>query len=111
MKELYRKGVASHPDPESCAAYREAWGEALTGERVGEVLSLEILFVWGADDVTALEGNREPVATCETGDHPTGSETLARAETHRTGTGRSRDWPWQMAPRSALGTRKGHASR
>ena len=31
MKESYRKGVAIHPDPESCVASCEAAIEALTG--------------------------------------------------------------------------------
>jgi len=31
MKESHRKGVAGHPDPESCGASREAAIEALTG--------------------------------------------------------------------------------
>jgi hypothetical protein len=30
MEESYRKGLASHPDPESCMASREAAIEALT---------------------------------------------------------------------------------
>ena len=42
MKESYRKGLASHPDPESCAGCREATGEALTGAHAGTVLSCEI---------------------------------------------------------------------
>ena len=111
MKVLYRKGIATRPDPESCALRREAWGEALTGERVGEVLSLEIRFVWGADGVTVPEGNRRPDVIARRVRHPTGSETLARAEAHRTGTGRARDRPQRMALWSALGTRKGEASR
>jgi len=41
MKEPYGKGVATHSDPESCAGGREAAGEALTGEAVGQVLSSE----------------------------------------------------------------------
>jgi hypothetical protein len=43
MKESYRKGVANHPDPESCVANREAGGEALTGAHAGGVLSCEII--------------------------------------------------------------------
>ena len=39
MKESHRKGVASHPDPESCMASREAAIEALTGAHAGRVLS------------------------------------------------------------------------
>lgn len=42
MKEPYRKGVATHPDPESCAGGREASGEALTGAHAGQVSSSEI---------------------------------------------------------------------
>ena len=42
MKELYGEGLASHTDPESCAASREAGREALTGAHVGGVLSREI---------------------------------------------------------------------
>jgi hypothetical protein len=42
MQEPYKKGVATHLGPESCAGGREAAGEALTGERAGRVLSSEI---------------------------------------------------------------------
>ncbi len=42
MKEPYGKGLATHPDPESCAGCREVTGEALTGARAGRVLSSEI---------------------------------------------------------------------
>jgi hypothetical protein len=31
MKESYRKGIANHPDPESCVANRKVAIEALTG--------------------------------------------------------------------------------
>ncbi len=42
MKESYRKGLASHPGPESCVGRREAAGEALTGAHADQVLSCEI---------------------------------------------------------------------
>jgi len=42
MKEPYKKGVASHLGPESCAASREAGREALTGGHAGRALSCEI---------------------------------------------------------------------
>jgi len=45
MKESYRKGVANHPDPESCMASREAAIEALTGAHAGRVLSCEIIAI------------------------------------------------------------------
>jgi RNA-directed DNA polymerase len=52
MKESYGEGLATHTGPESCAAGREAVGEALTGVRAGPVLSREIIGqLWGADVV------------------------------------------------------------
>lgn len=36
------EGVAIHTGPESCVAVHEDWGEALTGERVGQPLSDEM---------------------------------------------------------------------
>ena len=40
MKESYRKGVASHPDPESCVASRKAAIEALTGAQCRQGIEL-----------------------------------------------------------------------
>ena len=51
MRESYRKGVANHPDPESCGVDRKGGAEALTGARAGEVLSREIKQTLGADAV------------------------------------------------------------
>ena len=42
MKESYRKGVANHPDPESCAGHGNTAGEALTGAHAGQLSSSEI---------------------------------------------------------------------
>jgi hypothetical protein len=50
MRELYIEGVAIHGGPESCAVVREDGGEALTGVRAGQALSLEN-GVQGADAV------------------------------------------------------------
>lgn len=38
MEELYIEGLATHGDPESCAASRERRGEALTGARAGRAI-------------------------------------------------------------------------
>ena len=47
MKESYRKGIANHPDPESCIAHHQKeFDEALTGAQAGRILSCEINFVW-----------------------------------------------------------------
>ncbi len=75
MKEPYTEGVANHGDPESCAGPREGVGEALTGERVGRVLSPEITKVrtptlsQEAEGHTARGVERLPQAG------PAGSET------------------------------------
>jgi len=42
MKEPHRKGVANHPDPESCAGGGNIAGEALTGAHAGQLSSSEI---------------------------------------------------------------------
>lgn len=41
MKVPYDEGIASYIGPESCADIRKGIGEALTGERAGQVLSRE----------------------------------------------------------------------
>lgn len=43
MKESYGEGIANHTGPESCVGFPQGGGEALTGVRVGRVLSREIL--------------------------------------------------------------------
>jgi hypothetical protein len=57
MKEPHRKGLASHPDPESCAGLSNVASEALTGAHVDQPSSCEIKPVQGADAVTGAEGN------------------------------------------------------
>ena len=42
MKEPHRKGIANHPDPESCAGGGNSAGEALTGAHAGQPSSSEI---------------------------------------------------------------------
>ena len=46
MRVPHIKDLASHYVPESCAAHREVRGEALTGVRAGQPLSLEIGQTW-----------------------------------------------------------------
>ena len=46
MRESYDEGIASHVGPGSCAGAREGSGEALTGVRVGRVLSREMVEGW-----------------------------------------------------------------
>ncbi len=51
MKELHRKGLASHSDPESCGDVREDVVEALTGAHASRVSSCEIKYIGSADAV------------------------------------------------------------
>ena len=53
MRELYSKGLTTHTGPESCEVGGNADLEALTGERIGWVLSREIP-VRSADGVRRL---------------------------------------------------------
>ena len=69
MKESHRKGLANHPDPESCVAVVRRAIEALTGAHAGRVLSCEIIRPPGCRRCPNAEGNivtrryRECVAT------------------------------------------------
>jgi hypothetical protein len=45
MQESHRKGIAIHPDPESCVVSREGAIEALTGAHAGRALSCEIIAI------------------------------------------------------------------
>jgi hypothetical protein len=60
MKVSSVKGLANHDGPESCVAWGDSLGEALTGESAGWVLSREIDSVRDADPVGA-RGRREPM--------------------------------------------------
>src|SRR5260370_34390112 len=51
MKVSYVKGLANRNGPESCVAWSNPRGEALTGQRAGWVLSREIDSVRDADPV------------------------------------------------------------
>ena len=73
MKESHRKGLAIHPEPESCDVRRRADVEALTGAHAGWVLSSEIRLVRGADVVRPAEGNTEGSSSRDPG-RPSGVE-------------------------------------
>jgi hypothetical protein len=75
MRVPTMKGVATHIGSESCAAAREDGGEALTGERVGRVLSCEIHLLRGADVVEAGGRPHRERRQRETPPDPAQSET------------------------------------
>jgi len=93
MKEPYGEGVASRTGPESCVAARKGGGEALTGVRMGRVLSRESHGqLRGADAVEAAEGHTGCAVIARRAWTPRGQRPRARTETPHTGTGRSRFW-------------------
>ena len=78
MKEPYIEGPATHDDPESCADVREDGGEALTGARMGTVLSREIRHSGAPTPLSEAEGHTDRERQREFPDGP------ARSETRRT---------------------------
>jgi len=77
MKESYREGPASRPDPESCADGRKAVGEALTGAHTGQPLNCEIHFSGVPTPWTYAEGNIVSGAQGESLADPAQSKTLS----------------------------------
>lgn len=93
MQVRHRKGVAIHPDPESCGDARESVAEALTGELAGQPLSREI----GSSGVPTLlseaEGHTEDGAMREPSEDSTRSETLSMR-----GSSLHRNWEISSVP-------------
>jgi len=99
MKEPYIEGVATHDDPESCAAVRKDVGEALTGARAGWVLSREISVSKAPRRFTYAEGNMRERDSASARAALRGRRPHARVESSCTGTGRSpRRPPWMVRP-------------
>ena len=89
MQVHHDEGIANRIDPESCAVAREGFGEALTGDHIGQPLSREMSKVLGADALSNVEGNTDGRVNRERPDDPAWSETLACADASCAGTGRS----------------------
>jgi RNA-directed DNA polymerase len=77
MKVRYRKGIANHPDPESCGGAREGAIEALTGESAGQPLSREIKQSGAPTLLSEAEGHTDEGATREPSKGPARSQTLS----------------------------------
>jgi hypothetical protein len=86
-------GRANHIGPESCVSRREAWGEALTGVPVGQVLSHVTEIVRDADAFRVAEGSTARCAIASTPPVPRGLRPWHADETSCPGTGRSHGWP------------------
>src|SRR5215469_5115427 len=76
MKESYRKGKASHPDPKSCGCGRKTSAEALTGAHAGQPSSCEIRQSGVPTPLSEAEGNTGIGVTGEPVTDPAQSETL-----------------------------------
>jgi hypothetical protein len=101
-------GRASHIGPESCVSRREAWGEALTGVLVGQVLSHVTKTVWDADTFRLVEGSTLGGANVSTLAVLRGLRPWHVNETSCPGTGRSHGWPSEKG-RSASGRLEGRS--
>jgi len=78
MKESYGEGIAIHTGPESCAVARKGGGEALTGVRVGQVLSRERESLHRGADAVRVCGRQHPAGRYrKTSWDPARSETLS----------------------------------
>lgn len=77
MKVRYRKGVANHPDPESCGGVCEGVVEALTGESAGQPLSREITQSGAPTLLSEAEGHADEGAMREPSKGPARSQTLS----------------------------------
>jgi len=95
MKEPYAEGLASHGDPESCAGARKDAGEALTGVRIGEVLSREKR-IRGADRVKRAGRQYRGGCDGELIEDPAWSETLSMCGSFLNG---NREIPCPPVPR------------
>ena len=60
MEVSYSEGLAIHTGPESCASGREATGEALTGDCIGQPLSRERIQSRMPTPFTAWKATRSP---------------------------------------------------
>jgi hypothetical protein len=109
MQESHRKGLASHPDPESCMAGREAASEALTGAHAGWVLSCEIIAIGVPTSFSKAEGYTAPGANASLTRTLRSLRPRACMETPRAGTGRPHRHPWPSVGRGSV--REGHVPR
>lgn len=88
MKESYVEGLATHNDPESCVAVCKESDEALTGVRIGRVLSREITRSLVPTLLSEAEGETAPVVNARQRQTTRGRRPLACAEPFCARTGR-----------------------
>ena len=100
MKEPYREGPASRPDPESCMDGRKAGREASTGERADQPSSCEIRSSGVPTPLSEAEGNIEDGARREPSSDPAQSKTLRMRESS---SHENREIPEVPAPDGGVG--------
>ena len=93
MEESHRKGVANHPDPESCGVGRKGSAEALTGVCAGVVLSREINDPGAPTPLLDAEGNTRRDVNASSSWAQRGRRPSACTETPYAETGRSHGPP------------------
>ena len=86
MKESHNEGIASHIGPESWRFGREAVSQALTGEGMDWVMSLENLIVRSADGFQAFGRQHRLSHHRKTRTNSAWSTTPEYVPTHLTGT-------------------------
>lgn len=103
MKYSYVEGLASHDGSESCVYTGNGVDEALTGVRVGQVLSREMRNlsreaweVWGAEAVERCPRQHRCARIGESARDPTRSETLSTRASNSSG---NREIPHSAAKR------------
>lgn len=99
MKESYRKGLASHPDPESCVCDGNVTNEALTGAHAGQVSSCEITQSGTPTPLSEAEGNTGQDATGKPCTGPAQSQTLSMCGNSLHG---NREILWVSTPNSGM---------
>src|SRR5450759_504805 len=102
MKASHRRGLAIHPDPESCVARRQATIEALTGAHAGRVLSGEIIASRVPTSYHVAEGNTAVGARASRAWTLRSLRPLACLDTPRARTGR----PHRRPPQGRAGWRR-----
>jgi group II intron reverse transcriptase/maturase len=91
MKELHKKDLASHLDPESCEEVRKGLREVLTGENAGEPLSREIRTPEMPTLLSEAEGNTSERGKASVKGIRRGRRPSACMDSLWTGTERSRN--------------------
>jgi hypothetical protein len=95
MKVTHMKGIATHHGPESCLDIQQWYGEALTGESAGTVMSSEITQIRRRTLYTEGERHINQTAMARCGWLRRSQSTVACVEAFYTGIGRPGKLPHQ----------------